>query len=126
MGRTVSTLSTKDLASYRRSLKRRQQVKNPNAARVERAQEIAYRAALILKDQFGVKKVVLFGSVLQPHLFHIHSDIDLAVWDLTGREYFKAVGVLQSLDPDFTIDLISFDEALPALQEVIRRDGKEL
>jgi predicted nucleotidyltransferase len=126
MDRTVSKLSPADLASYRRSLKRRQQVKRPSNARIQKAYEVAYRAASILKNQFGVKKVVLFGSIGYPHLFHTHSDIDLAVWDLTGREYFQAVGVLQSLDPDFKIDLISFDGALPALQEVIRRDGKEL
>jgi predicted nucleotidyltransferase len=107
-------------------LKKRQRAKSPSIVRIKRAQEIAHRATLILKDQFGVKKVVLFGSVLQPHLFHIHSDIDLAVWDLTGRAYFQAVGVLQSLDPEYKIDLISFDEALPALREVIERDGKEL
>lgn len=126
MDRTVSKLSPADLASYRRSLKRRQQIKRPSNARIQKAYEVAYRAASILKDQFGVKKVVLFGSVVYPHLFHTHSDIDLAVWDLTGREYFQAIGVLQSLDPDFEIDLISFDKALPALQDVIRRDGKEI
>lgn len=126
MDQTVSKLSSADLASYRKSLKRRQQAKNSNTARISRAQEIAHRAALILKEQYGVKKVVLFGSILQPHLFHLHSDIDLVVWDLTGREYFQAVGVLQSLDQDFKIDLISFEEALPSLQKVIQRDGKEL
>jgi predicted nucleotidyltransferase len=126
MDRTVSTLSSTDLASYRKSLKRRQRAKSPSSARLEKAHEIAYRAALILKDQFGVKKVVLFGSALHPKLYHAHSDIDLAVWGLSGRTYFQAVGVLQSLDPDFKIDLISFDDALPALREGIQRDGKEL
>lgn len=127
MDRTVGVLSPVDLASYRKSLKKRQQrVKQPDAVRIEKAYEVAHRAALILKDRFGVEKVVLFGSVLHPHLFHTHSDIDLAVWDLSGRSYFQAVGFLQSLDPEFKIDLITFNEASPSLQEVILRDGKDL
>jgi uncharacterized protein len=126
MDRTVSSLSPKDLASYRRSLKKRLHSSKTDGVRFERAKKIAQRATSILKERFGVNRVVLFGSVVEPKRFHANSDIDLAVWDLSGREYFQAVGVLQSLDPDFKIDLISFHEALPALQEVILRDGKEL
>jgi predicted nucleotidyltransferase len=126
MAHTVNTLSPTDLAAYRKSLKQRQQIKKPVSSRIQKAHALAQQAASILKDQFGVKKVALFGSVVNPSLFHAKSDVDLAVWGLSGRTYFQAVGVLQALDKDFKIDLISFDEAPLSLQEVIQRDGEEL
>lgn len=126
MAHTVNTLSPTDLASYRKSLKQRKQIKKPVSSRIQKARAIAQQAASILKDQFGVEKVALFGSVVDPSLFHAKSDVDLAVWGLSGRTYFQAVGVLQALDKDFKIDLISFDEAPLSLQEVIQRDGEEL
>ena len=126
MDRTASVLSPADLASYRKALKKLRSGKKPDFARVQKAQKIARQAALMLKEQFGVEKVILFGSVVHPHLFHAGSDIDLAIWDLTGREYFRAVGLLQSLDAEIKIDLVVFSEASPVLQAVIQRDGKEL
>jgi len=81
---------------------------------------------MILRKQFGVTKAVLFGSITFPSLFHSRSDVDIAVWGLTGGAYYRAVGVLQSLDPEIGVDLIAFEDASPALQEVIRRDGKSL
>jgi predicted nucleotidyltransferase len=48
--------------------------------RVGRAQ--AESAAALLKEQFSVKEVVLFGSLLSPESVHPDSDIDLAIWEL--------------------------------------------
>ena len=93
---------------------------------LKKALAVAARAALLLKDEFGVKKVVVLGSLLQPHLFHSHSDVDLAVWGLTGRNYYRAVGLLQSLDPEIQVDLIAFEQASSSIQETILREGQEL
>lgn len=95
-------------------------------SRFQKASDIASRAAIILKRDFGVKKVLVFGSLVHPHLFHAHSDIDLAVWGLTGRDYYRAVGILQGLDPDISVDIIAFEEASKSMQETILREGKEI
>jgi predicted nucleotidyltransferase len=91
-----------------------------------RARKIAREAASILRKQFGVQEAALFGSTVKPVLFHSHSDVDIAVWGLDGSEYFRAVGILQSIDPEISVDLVAFESASPALQSVIRRDGKAL
>ncbi len=126
MTRTVSTLSSVKLASYRKALHARKSVKKGVPARLTQARKVARKAISILRKKFEVEKVVLFGSIVKPALFHSRSDVDIAVWGLDESKYFRAVGVLQGIDPAFSIDLISFETASPTLQEVIRRDGKAL
>ena len=127
MSHTVSTLSPTELASYRKALKTRMTTARSAAdSRLKKAREVAGRAALLLKKEFGIRKVVVFGSLVQPDLYHLRSDIDLAVWGLKGRDYFRAVGILQSLDPGFEIDLIAFEDASKSIQEAILSEGKEL
>ena len=127
MSHTVSTLSLADLAAYRKALKSRASTgRSQSDARFKKALKIADRAALLLKKEFGVKKVVVFGSLLESSLFHLRSDIDLAVWGLTGRKYYRAVGILQSLDLDIEIDLVAFEDASKSMQETILQKGEEL
>ena len=127
MSLTFSTLAPADLERYRKALRSRVDVAQTQAdLRFKKASEIASRTALVLKREFDVKKVVVFGSIVHPHLFHAHSDVDLAVWGLTGRQYYRAVGLLQSLDPEISVDLIAFEDATKSMQETILRDGNEL
>ncbi len=79
-----------------------------------------------MRTEFQVTKVVAFGSLTQPELFHQRSDVDLAVWDLDERLYFRAVGRLQGLDPRIGVDLVMFDDGKPSLRAAIQRDGVEL
>ncbi len=85
--------------------------------------EIAQQAAAILKTEFGASRVVLFGSLLS-HTFHENSDIDLAVWDLPEKGYFKAVSKLLGLS-EFEIDLVEVQSARPEILAAILQ-GKEL
>jgi len=126
MTRTTGTLRPVELEAYRTALRSRKLPVSHASLRLTQARKIARRAAATLKKQFGVKKVVLFGSVTHPALFHLRSDIDIAVWGLRGRKYYRAVGILQALDPGIGIDLIAYEEATPSLKAVIRREGKEL
>jgi predicted nucleotidyltransferase len=127
MSRTFSTLTQAELDAYRKALRSRTAVRREASERLlKQARTVASRAALLLKDEFGVKKVVVLGSLLQPHLFHSRSDVDLAVWGLTGRNYYRAVGLLQSLDPEIQVDLIAFEQASISMQETILREGQEL
>jgi len=94
--------------------------------RHSRAWEIAHQAASLLKEEFGATQVVVFGSLLQTNLFHIRSDIDLAVWNLKESVYYRAVSRLLSLEPDIPIDLIEVEHASTRLREKIEREGQLL
>ncbi len=126
MSRTVSTLSSAELDVYRKALRNRKRARTLDSARLTRARKVARKAASILRKQFGVEKIVLFGSVVNPRLFHSRSDVDIAVWGLDDRVYFRAVGLLLGIDSEISVDLITFETASPAMQEVILRDGKPL
>lgn len=126
MNRTVAALSPAELEAFRQALKARPKLtKSQDEARFQKAWTVARRAAAILKQDFGVKKVVAFGSLTQPALFHKHSDVDLAVWGLAERDYFRAVGILQGLDDSIEVDLIEYENASDSMQATIQR-GTEL
>ena len=76
----------------------------------ERGLALAQQAAQILKETFGVSRVVVFGSLLNENTFHESSDLDLAVWDLPSEMYLKAVARLMQL-PEFSIDLVQAELA---------------
>lgn len=127
MAKTALSLMPEEVESYRRAAslnkpKRQGDIK----ARRLRAWRVARKAAKILRSEFGVEKVMVFGSLVHPTLFHERSDVDLAVWGLQGREYYRAISVLLDIEPSINIDLIAFDDARRALQDVILRDGRIL
>lgn len=78
--------------------------------RQERGLLIARQAAQILKTEFGVTKVVIFGSMLDTEEITPHSDIDLAVWGLDKFELFKA-GARIEQGHTFEIDLVPIEIA---------------
>jgi len=115
------------LAVYRQTARARQQAQRVAIeVRRQRAWQVARNAAALLRQDFGVSQIMAFGSITNEKLFHVHSDIDLAVWGLDERVYFRAVGVLQGLDPEFSLDLICFEEAKPSYQETILKEGVSL
>ena len=87
--------------------------------------EIARQCAKILKERFGAEKVVLFGSLLDHQQMSWRSDIDLAVWGLPEKDYFKAVGVLLDIAEDFSLDLMEAQHAKSYISPAISQ-GIEL
>ena len=125
--KTASALTPADIDLFSANLKTRQLTMDQQMQqRLQAAHLVALRAAKLLKEQFAAKSVVLFGSVVTPGLFHSRSDIDLAVWGIQESEYYRVVGLLQSLDSRFPIDLILFEEASTSLQQTIRKEGMEI
>ena len=125
--KTAAALTPDEILRFRDNLKLRQVVLAEQARmRMDKARQVASRAAAVLKTEFSVERVVVFGSLVDPELFHNRSDIDLAVWGIKERDYSRAVGVLQSIDPEFSIDLIVFEDAVAGLQRTILRNGVEL
>lgn len=120
-------VSPEEMAAYQATARERAwQARQRLAARYERARKAAECAATLLKEQFHIARIVLFGSLVHPELFHIHSDIDLAAWGLRERDYYRAIGQLQAIDAEFAIDLIRIEEAPPTLRATIDQEGVTL
>jgi hypothetical protein len=58
--------------------------------------------------------------MLETGRVHARSDIDLAVWGLPEEDYFRAVGDLLDIDPDFEIDLVEIQYAKPTILPAIQ------
>jgi predicted nucleotidyltransferase len=91
--------------------------------RHERGWAIARQAADLLRREDGVDRVTLFGSLVRSELFHTGSDIDLAVWGLDEKHYYRAVARLLALDPAFEIDLVLGEEIPASLLAGIEKEG---
>ena len=80
--------------------------------RQQKGLSVARECARILKQQFKVERVVLFGSLLDPECMWWGSDIDLAVWGLPEEDLFKAGAAIEH-GHDFAIDLVEVQHAKP-------------
>jgi predicted nucleotidyltransferase len=124
MERTARDLSAADIQKYVEAARARSAARQKRlAAREALAWDVARRAAALLKEKFGATRAAVFGSLLHPALFHRRSDVDLAVWGLDEKDYYRAVASLLSLSPEIEVDLIEVELARPALQAVIEREG---
>jgi predicted nucleotidyltransferase len=96
-------------------------------ARRERAREVRERLpALVreLSEGFGVRRVVLFGSLLTGELYE-RSDIDLAVEGLSPDEYWRALDAA-CVALGVPVDLVRLEEAPTSLADRIAREGEAL
>ncbi|MCB8942406.1 MAG: nucleotidyltransferase domain-containing protein [Ardenticatenaceae bacterium] len=124
---TTTNITPQALAAYRTTMQQRgEQDKKARQERQKLAHQIAHQASKLLKEEFDVTKVVLFGSLAHQHWFSHSSDIDLAVWGLTKSDYFLAVARLQELSTEFKIDLVDINNCSVSLYQVIQREGQIL
>jgi predicted nucleotidyltransferase len=79
-----------------------------------------------LKMQFGVRQVILFGSLAHVAWFTRTSDIDLAVEGLRHQDYWQAWRAVEEAFPDRRVDLITLEIASESLKSAIARYGVEL
>lgn len=90
------------------------------------AQRIARQAAMVLKQQFAARRVVLFGSVARVDRFTPWSDIDLAVWGVPPERFYAAVAAVTRLGAEIGVDLVDSERCGATLHTAIERDGVEL
>ncbi|GFP22016.1 hypothetical protein HKBW3S06_01241, partial [Candidatus Hakubella thermalkaliphila] len=70
--------------------------------------------------------VYVFGSLAQDDsLLPETSDIDLAVYGLDPRLYFRALGRIQDAT-EFGVDLITMESCSDSLKEAILKEGRLL
>ncbi len=123
----VSKIKPEEMEAYKRTARERWQAELEQLrARRAQAEELAQQAARLLKDQFGVSRVVLFGSLIHPGSFTAWSDIDLAAWGLTSKNWLRAIAAVQSLSGDIEINLVDVSTCSAALLEIIEKEGVEL
>ena len=86
---------------------------------------IAKECVTLLKDRFGVRQVILFGSLTDQGKWHKRSDIDLAVEGLPPADFFAAYSACRELlPPDLELDLVPLESVLPELRARILQETK--
>ena len=127
MPKTAAGLTSSELDEYRRhALLADEKARREEKTRRARAMAVARAGARLLKEEFGVRRVFVFGSLVAGARFHSRSDIDLAVEGLDPSVYWRADCRLEALGGDLEIDLVDLRTAPAHLATRIRRDGKEL
>ena len=92
----------------------------------ERLLQLARNTAAALKTQFGVQRVLVFGSLAHSAWFVPDSDVDLAVQGLSGEQYWAAWNLVEDIIGDRQVDLIDIDTASDSLRQAIEHHGIEL
>lgn len=92
--------------------------------RAREATIVARKCARLLYEKYGVHKVYLVGSLIEPETFHDRSDIDLVVEGLPPHLYFRALAELwRELPAGSKLDLIPFEDADTELRKRVLEEG---
>jgi uncharacterized protein len=84
----------------------------------------ARQAAAVLREEFGVEEVWLFGSLAaEPR--HDAFDIDLAVRGLRPERYFHALARICDLT-DLHIDLVTLESCSDRLRRAVAATGERI
>ncbi len=75
----------------------------------------------MLKERFGARRVVVFGSLAHGAWFHARSDIDLAVEGIPPEDFFRAWAALDHIESPFEIDLIACEHAPERMRQAIEQ-----
>jgi predicted nucleotidyltransferase len=129
MALTALELSPEELKKYHpweAYRKRKAETRVEVAKRRRRAMNTARKAAKLLKEKFGAKEVILFGSLARRGSFTLFSDIDLAVRGVDPLRFYAAGGAIERVDLSFQIDLVEIETCPPAIFKNIEKDGKPL
>ena len=120
-------IPVEQMERYKRTARARWKVEQKRRdERRERAWELAHRAADLLREQFAVQRVAVFGSLIQEGRFTRWSDVDLAAWGLTSKNWLKAIGAVASLSGEIELNLVDVECCSPELLAVIEREGVAL
>lgn len=123
-----SSFTPDEIAVYRRNAQRlREQDLPAERVRREDAWRLARQAADLLREQFGVTRVVTFGSlVAEERHFTIGSDVDIAAWGIARADTFRAIGAVMDLSSAPMVNLVDVNACKPTILAAIERDGVEI
>jgi len=127
MARTAAELGEEDLDVYRHTARLRERRERKEwVQRLTDAMALARRAADLLRERFGAKRVVVFGSLVREGCFTPWSDVDLGAWGLDPADTFRAIGVVHTIDPNIEINLVDVNACSPSLLALIEAEGRDL
>lgn len=129
MAKTALNLTPQELQRYRPLAAIRERQHNLDkemSLHQQQAHLVAKEAAMLLRQEFGASRVVLFGSTARGSGFTDRSDIDLAAWGIAPDRFFAAVAAVTGLSANFQIDLVDVESCRPTLRSIIERDGIDL
>ena len=123
----TESISPEQMAVYRRTALAREQARQEaNAQRRTAARALAEKAAVVLREQYGATRVLLYGSTAHGLWFTADSDIDLAVEGIAATRFWRAWSAVSALDPAFEINLVDWEDATLFLRAAIEREGVPL
>jgi len=99
---------------------------NNNDDIYQHAWEVARKAAQLLKERFGVKRVRVFGSLAHKSRFYPRSDIDLAVEGLKTDDFWEALTSVLYLDDQVLVEMVDKAICRPEIWAVVEREGIDL
>jgi len=129
MGRTVNQISSEELRRYNPMRSMEDYQKDPKVARRRLLSwKMAQIASKILKEKYGAKKVVLFGSLANEKRFTPWSDVDLSVSGLPPQDYYQAAGEILDLGlgQGIKIDVLDLADCPLTMKKKIKNEGIEL
>lgn len=100
-----------------------QEREETRACRREEVLAALEACAQLLKERFGARRVIPFGSVMAPERWHDGSDIDLAVEGLDPRLFWQAWVSLEDVVPPGLSVVVSLETAAPELHTRILGGG---
>ncbi|MBI5486400.1 MAG: nucleotidyltransferase domain-containing protein [Deltaproteobacteria bacterium] len=87
-----------------------------------RARAVAERLAVVLRDRFAARRVILTGSLARGG-FGENSDIDLAVEGVRDDQFFRAGAELERAADGFAVDLVPLESAAPEYRTAAEEEG---
>lgn len=119
--------SAEELERYRETCRRRDEQARQAQKQMHRdGRAAARRAANLLRAEFDVDRIVLFGSVARGAYLGPRSDVDVAVEGLAAGQHAQAVDRVQSVAGRARIDLVRFEQCSASLRKAIETTGVEL
>lgn len=79
-----------------------------------------------VKEDFGAKRVLLFGSLARQADFQPDSDIDLAVEGLHGSQYWEVWRVAEEYFPERQVEVVEIETASQTMRQMIEKYGIDL
>ncbi len=126
---TALELTRKEWQPYIEAARKRPTRPQITSAKRREREELLIRVrdvATVLKNRFGVRRVILFGSLANLDWFTPDSDVDLAVEGLAIEDFWKAWQLAEEIIDDRPVDFIEMETAKESLRQAIQRYGLEL
>ena len=120
----MNKVTSENIIKYRQTAQKNwEKTEKERQLRKDKAWILAKQGANLLKEQFKVSKVVVFGSLIREDCFTSWSDIDLAAWGISPQDTFRAMEAVKDLDQDIEINLVDIETCSKNLKLNIEKDG---